>query len=288
MGNLRYIKDLFIKYKYRYLSGILCLIAVDTLQLILPKVLGNVTDLLKAGLLTKPLLLNYSAVIIGIAVGIAVFRFFGRYLVIGVSKIIEAELRNRFYSHLQKLSVNYYNLHKTGDLMAHATNDINNVATATGLGIVLSIDSALIPVVALIMMLSTAGVKLTLASFCPLILLALIIGLFMKQMQIRLQKMQESISQLTETARENFSGIRVVKSFVQELKEIKKFEKSDLYNKQMNMRFVNLMSMLFPTVMSISALSFAIALWYGGILVINRQITLGDFVAFNGYLGMLI
>jgi ATP-binding cassette subfamily B multidrug efflux pump len=127
MNKLRYIKDYLIEKRHKYLLGILSLLMVDVLQLVLPKILGNITDLLKEGLLTKNILAKYMFIITLIALGVAVFRFFYRYFVYGTSKYIETELRNRYYNHLQKLSANYYNSHKTGDLMAHATNDINNI-----------------------------------------------------------------------------------------------------------------------------------------------------------------
>ena len=288
MDKLRYIKDFLSENKFKYAAGILFLLCVDALQLVLPKVLGDVTDLLEGGTLTKAMLVRYSAIIVLIAVGVAVFRFLFRYTLMSVARTVELNLRNRFYAHLQKLSINYFNLHKTGDLMAHATNDLNNVTMASGQGIIFVIDSLLIPVAALIMLLATGGLKLTAACFAPLLLLGVSVIFFMKVMQSRVQKQQEAFSALTETARENFSGIRVIKAFAQEEKEIARFEKTNAVNREANLKFVRLMSMMFPTVMSISALSFVIALWLGGILVIRNQLTLGDFVAFNSYLGMLI
>jgi ATP-binding cassette, subfamily B, multidrug efflux pump len=288
MGTLRYIKDLLLKYKYRYMLGIVFLLGVDLLQLVLPKILGDVTDALESNSLTRPRLLEYALIIASISIGIAVFRFLFRYALYGVSRKIELSFRNRFYAHLQKLSANYFNTHKTGDIMAHATNDMNNVTAATGQGIIFAIDCLLVPVVALGMMWNTAGLNLTAASFSPLVLLGISIAFFMKIMQSRVEKQQESFSSLTETARENFSGIRVIKAFVQEQKEIARFERANSVNREANLKFVRLMSMMFPTVMSIAALSFVIALWYGGYLVIKGSLTLGGFVAFNSYLGMLI
>lgn len=288
MGTLRYIKDLLIKNKYRYIIGILFLLCVDGLQLVLPKILGDVTDFLENGSLTRTKLGEYAVIVVLIAVGIAIFRFLFRYALYGVSRSVELSFRNRFYAHLQKLSTNYFNIHKTGDLMAHATNDMNNVTMATGQGIIFAIDSLLIPVVALVMMWNTAGLKLTASCFSPLLLLGITVVFFMKVMQSRVQTQQEAFSNLTETARENFSGIRVIKAFVQEQNEIKKFEKANSINREANLKFVRLMSIMFPSVMAISALSFVIALWYGGILVIEGSLTLGGFVAFNSYLGMLI
>lgn len=288
MNSLRYIKNLLQKFKYRYIAGILFLLCVDVLQLMLPKVLGNVTDLLESGSLTQATLGTYTVIVVLIALGVAIFRFLFRYTLYGVSRSIELSFRNRFYAHLQKLSVNYFNVHKTGDIMAHATNDMNNVTVATGQGVIFAVDSLLIPVVSLFMMWNTAGFKLTAASFMPLLLLGIAAIFFMRIMQSRVQKQQEVFSDLTETARENFSGIRVVKAFVQEQNEIRKFERANSINKEANIIFTRMISIMFPSVMAVSSISFLIALWYGGIMVIEGSLTLGGFVAFNSYLGMLI
>jgi ATP-binding cassette subfamily B multidrug efflux pump len=288
MGTLRYIKDLLLKYRFRYVLGVLFLLGVDILQLVMPKILGNATDSLESGTLTMKQLTGFAVTIALIAIGIAVFRFLFRYTLYGVARTIEHSFRNRFYAHLQRLSANYFNVHKTGDLMAHATNDMNNVTMATGQGIIFAIDCLMIPVAALVMMLVTAGFRLTAACFAPLLFLAVNIVFFMRIMEAAVQKQQEAFSNLTETARENFSGIRVIKSFVQEQKEIEKFERVNRINKEANLKFVRLMSMMFPSVMLISSISFVIALWYGGILVIEGALSLGDFVAFNSYLGLLI
>ncbi len=288
MKNLKYVKDFIYQNKYRYLIGIICILIVDLFQLILPKVLGQITDKIKSGELNNLVLMKYVIIIALFGLGIAFFRFCWRYFVFGVSKRIEKQIRERFYFHLQKLSTNYYDKNKTGDLMAHATNDIENIRMAFGPGVALSVDSTTIPIVAIIMMFNTVGPKLSLAAFSPLILLAIIIGIFAKVMHLRIQTMQEAFSKLTEKARENFSGIRVIKSFTQEKDEVNNFEEVNKYNKQMNLRFIRLTSTLFPLVMTVSSLSFAISLIFGGIFVIENKITLGDFVAFNSYLGMLI
>ncbi len=288
MDKLRHIKDLLSKNKFKYALGITFLLCVDVLQLVLPKILGDVTDLLESDLLTRRKLAQYALIISLLAVGVALFRFLFRYTLMSVSRSIELSLRNRFYSHLQKLSINYFNSHKTGDLMARATNDMGNVTMASGQGIIFLIDSLLIPIVALIMMLSTGGLKLTVACFLPLLLLGIAVVFFMKLMQSRVQRQQEAFSNLTEAARENFSGIRVIKAYAQEDKEISRFDHINSINREVNLKYVRLMSMMFPTVMSIAGLSFAIALWFGGILVIQETVSLGDFVAFNSYLGMLI
>lgn len=288
MKILRHIGDLLLKNKLRYVSGVIFLMCVDALQLILPKILGKATDHLEAGTLSIRKLAHYAAAVALIAVGIALFRFLFRYTLYGVARSLEFSFRNRLYAHLQKLSTNYFNTHKTGDIMAHATNDMNNVTSAAGQGVIFAVDCLLIPVVSLVMMWHTGGSRLTAASFAPLLLLLVVVLFFMKIMQNSVQKQQEAFSTLTETARENFSGIRVIKSFVQEQQEIRRFEQANEANRRANLRFIRLMSMMFPSVTLVSSLSFVIALWYGGSLVIDNVISLGDFVAFNSYLSMLV
>lgn len=288
MGNFRYIGDLLLKHKYRYVLGVIFLICVDVLQLIIPWILGEATNSLESSALTIDFLARFAIALALTAAGIAVFRFLFRYTLYGVSRSVELSFRNRLYAHLQKLSVNWFNTHKTGDLMAHATNDMDNVTMATGQGVIFAVDCLLVPVAALVMMCQTGGFGLTAACFAPLLFLSIVVFFFMKIMQSSVQKQQEAFSNLTETARENFSGIRVIKSFVQEEKETERFRKANEATRRANLRFIRLMSMMFPTVMLVASLSFVIALWYGGLLVIKGTITLGSFVAFNSYLGMLI
>ncbi len=288
MGTLKHISDLLLKHKYKYVLGVIFLICVDVLQLIMPWILGEATNNVESGALTREALAGFAIALALTAAGIAVFRFLFRYTLYGVSRSVELSFRNRLYAHLQKLSANWFNTHKTGDLMAHATNDMNNVTMATGQGIIFAVDCLLVPIAALAMMWRTGGLSLTAACFAPLLLLSIVTFFFMKIMQSSVQKQQEAFSHLTEAARENFSGIRVIKSFVQEEKEIERFRQANEVNRRANLKFIRLMSMMFPSVMLVASLSFVIALWYGGLLVIKGTITLGGFVAFNSYLGMLI
>jgi ATP-binding cassette subfamily B protein len=288
MGTLRYIMDLLLRYRYRYVLGVVFLLCVDTLQLIMPKILESTTNSLEEGTLTRDRLAGFAIAVVLVAVGIAVFRFLFRYTLYGVSRSIELSFRNRLYAHLQKLSVNFFNTRKTGDIMAHVTNDMNNVTFATGQGVIFAVDCLLMPVASLVMMLQTGGFRLTAASFAPIFALGVLVFFFMRVMHSAVQRQQEAFSNLTEAARENFSGIRVIKSFVQENRQIKRFERVNEENRRANLRFIRIMSLMNPSVMLVSSLSFVIALWYGGLLVIDGTITLGEFVAFNSYLGMVI
>lgn len=288
MNKFRYISDLLFKFKFRYLVGVIFILAVDFLQLVLPRVLGMVTDALNSGGIERDTIVKYSLIVALIALGIGIFRFSWRYMVFGAARSIEATLRERFYAKLQSLSVNYYNNHKTGDLMAHATNDMENIRMLLGLGLTLSVDSLAIPVVAVTMMLLTVGWKLTLACFAPMILLAVYVAFITNTLHHRIQAMQEAFSMLTEKARENFSGIRVVKAFVQEAYEMESFRRASQHNKDTNLKYAGTFQLLFTIIITVSSLSFAIALLFGGIMIIRGDITLGDYVSFNSYLGLMI
>jgi ATP-binding cassette subfamily B multidrug efflux pump len=287
MDKLRYIKDIILKYLKRYIFGIISIIIVDAMQISIPKIIGKVTEELENDILNRESLLNYAIILAIIGLLIGLFRFIWRYLIIGASKNIEAHFRERLYKKLQFLSANYYNKSKTGDLMAHATNDINNVTVALGMGIALSFDSVIIPVAVFIMMIITVGSKLTLIALVPVILLGIGTFFYVKIMNKRVHEKQEAFSCLTERTRENFSGIRVVKAYAREINEIKKFKKVNLNTKHKNMRYLRLMIMLHPLVMLLSALSFALAILLGGVQVINGIIPLSSFVTFILYLELL-
>lgn len=288
MKKYSFILKILKKYWAGYLAGIICLLFVDFLELVLPRIFGVVTDRLKEGSITGESLLQYALIIVCIAVLAAIFRFIWRYLIFGNAKKVDRDLRAEFYSHLQTLSPQYYNNHKTGDLMAHATNDLKNVEMAVGQGFAMSVDSLCIPIVALIVMIRTAGLPLTLACFSPMAFLAVAVGVNSKLMYDRINKMQEAFSDLTEKVRENISGIRVIKAFVQEKAELKEFERVNRNNLNMNLKYAKNLQILFPFIMSISSLTTAIALLYGGYLVAKGQLSLGNFISFNTYLLLLI
>ena len=275
------------KYKWRYLLGVVWLIIVDGLQLVIPRLLGDITDKIKLETLNMSGIINYSLIIIGLALGTAFFRFLWRYFIFGTGRLIEKTIREDFYKKLQSLSTRYFNNHKTGDLMAHATNDINAVRMAMGPGIVMMADAVFLTIATVGILLFTIDLRLTLLALIPLPFLSLVAVKFGKIIHNKYKKVQESFSNMTDNAQENFSGIRVVKAFSQEKEEINKFAKSNHNNYQRNVDMIKYSGLFHPLVQLISAFSFLIVIWYGGILVIRGTISLGDFVAFNSYLGML-
>jgi len=254
----------------------------------MPWLLGLITNGLKQGTMTYASLGKYAIIIVAIAVVIMILRYIWRLLIIGGSRLLEKELRDRFFAHLTMLSPRYYNMHKTGDLMAHASNDINAVRMFIGQGIAMATDSFFMIIASLIVVFMAIDWHLSLLALIPFPIMAasaLIIGRFIRD---RFEDVQRAFSNLTDMVEENFSGIRVIKAFVQEKAELKKFAKANKHNMDMNMRMVKLWGIMDPLMQFLSALSFIIVLYYGGMMVVNDQINVGDFVAFNGYLGMLI
>ncbi|MBS4537219.1 ABC transporter ATP-binding protein [Clostridium sp. D2Q-11] len=288
MEHFKTLREFFIEHKKRYILGIIWLIIVDILQLIFPQILRRITDLLESNNLSLNGLLKYSLLIVLTGLGIALGRYFWRIYIQTTARKLEYYLRNRLFSHLQSLSTNYFNTHKTGDLMAHATNDINAVRMALGIGVVMVTDSIFITISALIMMVKTTNLTLSIIALFPLPFLAYGVQKMGKTIHNRFKDVQESFSDLSDRAQENFAGIRVVKSFVQENEEIKKFTEVNDRNFNKNMKLIKISGMLRPLIQFISALSFLIVIWYGGLLVIQNEISLGDFVAFNSYLSLLV
>lgn len=287
MGKLRHIEEFLKAKKMRYIWGIIVLIFVDGLQLIVPKLLGFLTDSLKAHTLTMKQIYLYIFLIIAIAILVAVFRYIWRMLIMGTSRELEFWLRNKLFSHLEKLSLNYFHHTKTGDLMAHATNDINAVRMALGPGIVMFTDAVFLSISTIFIMIISVDRKLTLIALLPLPFMAFTVSFFGRLIQKRFRKVQESFSFLTDKAQESFSGVRVIKSFVQETKEVENFAQSNEDYLIKNMSLIKIWGMMFPMVIFMSALSFVITLYFGGILVIDNVISLGQFVSFISYLGML-
>lgn len=287
MKHFLTLKSFIIENKWKYIIGVFWLLLVDLLQLTVPKILGIYTDGVKNQSLTTEEMLLYGLGLIFIAFFIFLFRYLWRMYVMGTARYLEYKLRSDLYIQLQKLSTNYFNHHKTGDLMAHATNDINAVRMAFGPGIVMLFDIVIMLTVAIFMMSQTISLKLTIVALLPLPFMAYLTSKFGSLIHHRFRYAQESFSNLTDKVQENFSGIRVVKSFVQENEEIKKFTEANQDYVNKNLHLVKVQAIFHPIVQFISGLSLLIVLAYGGILVINREITLGDFVAFNSYLGLL-
>ena len=278
------LKDFLIEHKWRYILGICWLIAVDSLQLVTPKILGWFTDALNEGTIGTGDLWKYAAALILVAAGVGLFRYLWRVYISGTARKLEYVLHRQIYNHLLTLSPRFFDNNRTGDLMARVTNDVEAVKMAMGMGVVMIVDSLFLTALTLSIMVITIDARLTLVCLSPFPLMVVFVTLFGRQIHIRFLKVQEAFSEMTEKAQENISGIRVVKSFVQEPYEIEAFWKACKNSMDKSMHLIKVQGALFPLIQFLSATSLVISLIYGGILVINGSISLGDFVAFNTYL----
>lgn len=287
MKELRHIKEFLIQYKKQYIIGIIALLIVDGLQLITPMLIGMVTDEIASGTADKGDVLGYGFWILGIAVFIAIFRYVWRMKIIGSSRTMEYWIRNKLFSHLEAMSTDFFNYRKTGDLMAHATNDVQAVRQAFGPGIIMLTDSIFITITTIIVMVFTISPSLTLIALIPLPVLAALVTFMGQKIQSRYKLVQESFSDMSDRAQESLSGIRVIKSFVQEDEELARFSNSSQGYVMNNLKLVRIFGFMFPMIGFIASLSFLIAILYGGSMVMNSEISLGELVAFITYLGML-
>lgn len=287
MKSIRHLLPFLKEHKWKYFLGIVILIIIDGLQLITPRIIGYLTDDLLTGRATSQSLYTYMFIILAIACGVAIGRFSWRMLIIGSSRKLEAWLRERLFVHLETLPTSFFNTHKTGDLMALATNDINSVRMAFGIGIVMVTDAIFLTVMTLAIMITNLNWKLTLLAVLPMPIIAIAVTLLGFRIRKRFKHVQEAFGKLTDKTQETFAGIRIVKSFVQEESELESFRLFNEDNYKANMSLVRVWSVMFPFVSLISAVSLIVALSYGGQLVINGILTLGEFVAFITYLGKL-
>ncbi len=287
MGKLNSLLKYAKKYKKRYFVGIVFLIIVDFIQLAPPKILGYLTDSLAQGTATKGKITVAVVSILLIAAIMATCRFMWRIYINGTARYVEYDIRSKFFKHLQSLSTNYYNKNKTGDLMALATNDLNAVRMALGQGVIMFCDAVVLTIATLIIMLSI-NTKLTLISLIPLPFVAIISRRFGRSIHKKFTRVQSCFSKLTDVVQENFSGIRIVKSFVQEEKEYEKFLEENKNNLNANMDFIRVWGIFSPLIELIASLSFVILIAIGGRFVILGNISLGEFITFNMYLGNLV
>jgi ATP-binding cassette subfamily B protein len=288
MKSFKALKDFFKINAWRYALGIFWLIAVNIFNLQIPRLLGKTTDLIQARQIDNAGLMRYAGYILGIAAIMALGRYFWRIYIMGSARRLEYYLRNRLFSHLETLSVNFFNNHKTGDLMAHATNDINAIRMAMGPGVLMLTDSLFLTTITVYTMAAKIDWKLTLLALLPLPFLAGLASVFGRHIHVRFRAVQQAFSTLTDRVQETLSGIRVVKSFVQEEAELDRFDAAARSYAVKNLRMVKIWGLMGPMIQLISGISYMIVLGYGGIQVINARISLGEFVAFNAYLGMLI
>ncbi len=326
MKNLFTLKKYFVRYKKKLFFGIIFIILSNIGSVYIPLLLKDSIDTLQSkanqeetikdsiNTLRKQLanqpalqdsidkfqskikkinsassdqLFKYALWIVGAALFAGLFRFLIRQTIIVVSREIEYDLRGDFWKHIQKLPLRYFQNTSTGNIMAHATNDINAVRSFLGPAVMYSIDTSIRLVIVLGIMFSL-NVTLTIYTLLPLPLLSWFVWKIGKLIHEKFTKIQEKFADLTTMAQENFSGIRVIKSYIRESNEIERYANESKNYLGLNMNLVKVQALIMPLLILIMGLSSIIVIWYGGTQVIQNHLTLGEIAAFVVYLGMLI
>jgi len=286
LNKKKTLRSLILRYKFPILVGIIALSIVDFSQLSIPLIIEKAIDALTIRGAGLQALTRYALYILGLAVVMSFFRFFWRYFILGASRKIEFTLRNEFFTHLQRLSFDFYGERKVGDLMALTVNDIEAIRMACGIGVVVAYDGILLFVFILAAM-AYVSPTLTLYAIIPFPILGFIVAKFGKMIEDRFEKVQASFSELTEKARESISGVKVVKAFVKEKSEVEDFENTSNEYLGVNLGLIKIWGVYQPLITFIAGIATAIFLWVGGRSTITLGITLGDFAAISIYLGML-
>ena len=280
----RYMKP----YWDKYIIGILWLVVIDTTVIYVPQIMRNFANDYQNGMLTKDRLATYALLTLGAAVLMSIGRYFWRVCLFGSARRIEYDIRRELFEHWLKMDRDFYNHNKVGDLMAYATNDINAIRNFTGQGIMMSVDSSFMLIFTLVMMVRTSGLKLTVLTLIPVPFSAALIisygGMFFKIFKDR----QVAYAKLSDTTTEAFSGIQVIKAFVEEDHANDRFEEANQNYYQKNVNVIKKTTFLFPLMVLMAGLSYMLVIYLGARYVINGTISLGDFIAHYSYVGIIM
>ena len=273
------------KYRGRLTLGVLCVTVSNLAATVSPLVLQHAIDSLST-LISEERLLYFGSLVVLFAVLEGIFLFLMRRIMIGASRLMEYDLRNDLFAHLLGLSRRYYQNHRTGDIMSRATNDLNAVRMMLGPGIMYSVNTVIRMAIVLFLMLRI-DVSLTLFALISIPAVAFAVRYFGKLIHQRFEKIQETFSEISARVQENLSGVRVIRAFTQEESEIGEFKRLNQEYIQKNLQLIRVWGLFYPVLGLLLGLGGVFVLWYGGREVIGGRMTLGEFVAFNAYLGML-
>jgi ATP-binding cassette subfamily B protein len=285
LADLKPLVPYLKRYPRGFFWGGVSVVLSNGIWILLPLVIGRAIDALKLGV-TPQKILHYAGLIVAVSLSKGVFLFLTRWIIIGISRDIEFDLRNDLFRQLEKQSAGYYAEHRTGDIMARMTNDLNAVRMLLGPAIMYSANTVLFSIGAVIFLLRISPF-LTLVALVPLPLASVLVQTMGRKIHERFERIQAMFSEISAQAQENFSGARLVRAFAQEEPQIASFEAANRENVRRGLRLVQLMGMLWPTLEFILGLSLAITLLVGGHEVLTNRITVGQFVAFNTYMMML-
>src|SRR5213592_4677428 len=280
----------FKKYRRSYVVGALCVFLTNGIWILFAQVIRLAVDDLKQATTNHTtlhhLLSTYALLLLAVAGTKGIFQFLTRWIVIGVSREIEFDLRNDLFRHLESLSYSYYQRTRTGDIMARATNDLNAVRMLLGPAIMYSANTIVFTAGALAFMWHISH-RLTLYAFLPLPVVSIVIQYFGRRIHERFERIQAMFSDISAKAQENFSGVRVIRAYAQEDAEIAGFESSNREYIARSLKLVRLMGMLWPTLELMLGIATALVLWLGGREVLLNRMTAGGFAEFLFYMMQL-
>jgi len=277
--NLRPLFPYLRKHRMTFWIGALCVLFHNGVWILFPMVIRDAVRDLNTEV-TPHTLRKYAFYLLAVAVTKGIFQYLTRWILIGVSREIEFDLRNDLFLQLEHLSYGYFQRTRTGDIMARMTNDLNAVRMLVGPGIMYTANTVVFTAVSLVFMLSISP-RLTLYAFLPLPVFSIVVQYFGRQIHERFERMQAMFSDISARAQENFSGARLIRAYVQEEAEIELFERENKEYIARSLKLVRLMGMLWPTLETLLGVAIVIVLFVGGREVIHHRINVGDFAAFN-------
>ena len=275
------------RYRWGYLWGTLSCIATNAAAVQFPRVLGWAVDKLQKGQADHRMILLFAGLLIAISLTKGIFLYSQRWILIGISREIEFDVRNDLFRHLEKQDTGFYHRYRTGDVMARMTNDLNAVRMLLGPALMYSANTVFFTVFALYFLLRISP-WLTLVALAPMPLASILVQYLGHKIHDRFERIQASFSEISSQAQENYSGARLIRAFAREESQIGLFEKLNRQYIARSLRLVQLMGMLWPSLEFILGVSMVITLLAGGHLVIENRISVGQFVEFNTYMILLI
>ena len=276
------------KYLWRYRRGMalggLCLVMKDLAQALQPLMIRGAVDSFRGG---GAAFVRFAGYLVALALLKGVFQYWMRVILIGISRDIEFDLRNDLFAHLIRLSPEYYARTRTGDIMARATNDLNAVRMMLGPGVMYWFETSLTFILAIAIM-TRVDWRLAMFAVMPAPAVSLAVILFGRVIHDRFEKIQAMFSDISSRVQENLSGVRMIRAFVQEKAEMRRFEELNRAYIAQNIRLVRVQGLFQPLLEALIGVTFLVVLWVGGQQVLAGRISVGSFVMFNTYMGMLV
>jgi ATP-binding cassette subfamily B protein len=286
LGDLAPLYSYMRRYRWQYVQGTLACVATNIVAVQFPRILGMAINRIQQGT-TRELILIFALILVGISLVKGVFLYAQRWILIGISREIEFDLRNDLFRNLETQDSGFYQRYRTGDVMARMTNDLNAVRMLLGPALMYSANTIFLSVFALFFMLRISP-YLTLVALAPMPLASILVQYLGRRIHERFERIQASFSDISAQAQENYSGVRLIRAFAREESQIGLFERLNQQYIGRALRLVQLMGMLWPTLEFILGISMVITLLAGGHEVLSHRINVGQFVAFSTYMIMLI